>query len=55
MGMSQNLSKLAEKEFSMPQKDVQPIKKNLDILEGQDKKEFLKGAEIVYKYFNFFC
>ena len=39
----------AEKEFSMPQKDVQPIKKNLDILEGQDKKEFLKGAEIAYE------
>ena len=33
----------------MPQKDVQPIKKNLDILEGQDKKEFLKGAEIAYE------
>ena len=39
----------AEKEFSMPQKDVQPIKKNLEILEGQDKKEFLKGAEIAYE------
>ena len=39
----------AEKEFSMPQKDVHPIKKNLEILEGQDKKEFLKGAEIAYE------
>ncbi len=39
----------AEKEFSMPQKDVQPTKKNFEILEGQDKKEFLKGAEIAYE------
>ena len=39
----------AEKKFSMPQKDTKPEKKNLDILEGKDKKEFLKGAEIAYE------
>ena len=39
----------AEKEFSVPQKDVDPVKKNLNILEGKDKKEFLKGAEIAYE------
>ncbi len=39
----------AEKEFSMPQKDVVAEKKNLEILEGNDKKEFLKGAEIAYE------
>ena len=39
----------ADKEFSMPQKDSKPLKKNLDVLEGNEKKEFLKGAEIAYE------
>ena len=26
-----------------------PVKQNLDILEGKDKKEFLRGAEIAYE------
>ena len=39
----------AEKKFSMPQKDTKPEEKNLDILEGKEKKEFLKGAEIAYE------
>ena len=38
-----------EKEFSMPQKEAKAEKKNLEILEGNDKKEFLKGAEIAYE------
>ena len=37
------------KKFSMPQKDVEPKKQNLEILEGKEKKEFLKGAEIAYE------
>ena len=39
----------AEKKFSMPQNDVKEEKQNLDILEGKDKKEFLRGAEIAYE------
>ncbi len=39
----------AEKKFSMPKKDVKPIEVNLDILEGKEKKEFLRGAEIAYE------
>ena len=39
----------AEKKFSMPQKDPKAAEKNLEILEGKDKKEFLKGAEIAYE------
>ena len=39
----------AEKKFSMPQKDAETLKPNLDTLEGENKKEFLKGAEIAYE------
>ena len=39
----------AEKKFSMPQKDTKTAEQNLEILEGRDKKEFLKGAEIAYE------
>ncbi len=39
----------AEKEFSMPQKKSKTSEKNFDILEGKDKKEFLRGAEIAYE------
>ena len=38
-----------EKNFSMPKKEAEPKKQNLEILEGKDKKEFLKGAEIAYE------
>ncbi len=38
-----------EKKFQVPNKDVQNVKKNLDTLEGQEKKDFLKGAEIAYE------
>ncbi len=39
----------AEKEFNMPKNEIKPVKRNLDILEGKEKKEFLKGAEIAYE------
>ena len=39
----------AEKEFSMPSKESKTVKQNLEVLEGKDKKEFLKGAEIAYE------
>ncbi len=39
----------AEKKFNIPNNDVQNIKKDHEKLEGQDKKEFLKGAEIAYE------
>ena len=39
----------AEKEFNLPKNEVKPVKKNLEILEGKDKKEFLRGAEIAYE------
>ena len=38
-----------EKKFSIPNQDVEPQKQNFEILEGKDKKEFLKGAEIAYE------
>ena len=39
----------AEKEFNIPKKELKPAKQNLEILEGKDKKEFLRGAEIAYE------
>ena len=39
----------AEKEFNIPKKEVKPAKQNLETLEGKDKKEFLRGAEIAYE------
>tara|TARA_B100000886_G_scaffold116254_1_gene78178 strand:- start:2709 stop:3311 length:603 start_codon:yes stop_codon:yes gene_type:complete len=39
----------SEKKFSMPQKEPKTPEKNLNILEGKDKKEFLRGAEIAYE------
>ena len=38
-----------EKKFSIPKQDVEPQKQNFEILDGKDKKEFLKGAEIAYE------
>ena len=38
-----------EKEFSIPKNETKPVKQNLEILEGKDKKEFLRGAEIAYE------
>ena len=39
----------AEKNFNTPANDLKDFKKNHDILEGNDKKEFLRGAEIAYE------
>ena len=39
----------AEKKFNIPKNDTKPVKQNHEILEGNDKKEFLKGAEIAYE------
>ena len=40
----------SDKKFSMPQQEeAKPVKKNLETLEGKDKKEFLRGAEIAYE------
>ena len=39
----------AEKKFTTPTNEVKPVKQNHEILEGKNKKEFLKGAEIAYE------
>ncbi len=39
----------AEEKFNLTEQEVKPIKQNLDTLEGNDKKEFLRGAEIAYE------
>ena len=39
----------AEEKFNIPKKEIKPVKQNLETLEGKDKKEFLKGAEIAYE------
>ena len=39
----------AEKKFSMPKNETEVVKQNLEVLEGKDKKEFLKGADIAYE------
>ena len=39
----------AEKKFNIPNNEIKPFKQNLDTLEGKDKKEFLRGAEIAYE------
>ena len=42
-------SGFTEKKFNVPQKDVKNFKQNHETLEGQEKKDFLKGAEIAYE------
>ena len=39
----------AEKKFNVPNNNVKSFTKNHDVLEGQEKKDFLKGAEIAYE------
>ncbi len=39
----------AEKKFTTPKNEVKQFKPNLNVLEGQEKKDFLKGAEIAYE------
>ena len=38
-----------EKKFNVPNNNIKSFKKNYEILEGQEKKEFLQGAEIAYE------
>jgi predicted lipid-binding transport protein (Tim44 family) len=38
-----------EKKFNVPNNNVKSFKKNYEVLEGQEKKEFLQGAEIAYE------
>ena len=38
-----------EKKFSMPTQDAEPKNQNFETLDGKNKKEFLKGAEIAYE------
>ena len=38
-----------EGKFKVPNNNVKNFKQNHDVLEGNDKKEFLKGAEIAYE------
>ncbi len=42
-------SDFAEKKFNVPNNNVKNFKKNHDVLEGKEKKEFLQGAEIAYE------
>ena len=46
---SKAYSSFQEKRFNIPKNEVKPLKQNHDVLEGKDKKEFLKGAEIAYE------
>ena len=39
----------AEKKFNIPTNELKPVKQNHEMLEGKEKKEFLKGAEIAYE------
>ena len=39
----------AEKKFNVPNNNIKDFKKSYEVLEGQEKKEFLKGAEIAYE------
>ncbi len=39
----------AEKKFNVPKNNIKNFTPNLEVLEGQEKKEFLKGAEIAYE------
>ncbi len=42
-------SNFAEEKFNISKNVVKPLNINHEILEGKDKKEFLKGAEIAYE------
>jgi len=41
--------KFEEKKFNIPKNNIKTQKKNHDVLEGQERKEFLQGAEIAYE------
>ena len=46
---SKGYPSFSEKKFNIPKNNVQAVKQNLEVLEGNEKKEFLKGAEIAYE------
>ena len=46
---SKPFSGFPDKEFTMPKKTVKFSSANHDVLEGEEKKDFLKGAEIAYE------
>ena len=39
----------SEEKFNIPKQEAKPAAQNLEVLEGKEKKEFLKGAEIAYE------
>ena len=39
----------AEKNFNVPNTNTKNFKQDFEVLEGQEKKDFLKGAEIAYE------
>ena len=39
----------AEEKFSVPKNNVKSFKQNHNVLEGNEKAEFLKGAEVAYE------
>ena len=42
-------SDFAERKFNVPKNNIRNSNKNHDTLEGNEKKEFLKGAELAYE------
>jgi predicted lipid-binding transport protein (Tim44 family) len=46
---SKSYPSFVEKKFSISKNDVKPNKQNHEILEGKNKKDFLKGAELAYE------
>ena len=47
--MSQKFTQASQRKNLTYQKEINPVKQNLETLEGKDKKDFLKGAEIAYE------
>ena len=44
-----SIPRICEKEFNIPNKEIKPLRQNLETSEGKNKKEFLRGAEIAYE------
>ena len=42
-------SSFEEKKFNVPENNIKSFRQNHNVLEGNEKKEFLKGAEIAYE------
>jgi predicted lipid-binding transport protein (Tim44 family) len=39
----------SERKFNIPKNEVKPVNQNHELLEGKNKKDFLKGAEVAYE------